>query len=115
MTSATAALGRQEPSGGPAAPRRTPVRPAAAPAAIRLEGVEKVYRTERIETVALSDIDLEVGAGEFISIMGPSGCGKSTLLNLIGLLDVPTRRARHAQRRADHVLHRSRARARPQP
>ena len=50
-----------------------------------------MYRTERIETVALSDIDLEVGVGEFISIMGPSGCGKSTLLNLIGLLDVPTR------------------------
>jgi putative ABC transport system ATP-binding protein len=66
-------------------------RPASAHAAISLEGVEKVYRTERIETVALSGIDLEIGVGEFISIMGPSGCGKSTLLNLIGLLDVPTR------------------------
>ena len=57
---------------------------------IHLQNVEKVYRTERIETVALSNIQLHVEAGEFISIMGPSGCGKSTLLNLIGLLDQPT-------------------------
>jgi len=58
--------------------------------AIRLQDIEKVYRTERIETVALSDISLDVRAGEFVSIMGPSGCGKSTLLNVMGLLDVPT-------------------------
>ena len=57
---------------------------------IALEGIEKVYRTDRIETVALSDINLNVGVGEFVSIMGPSGCGKSTLLNVIGLLDTPT-------------------------
>jgi putative ABC transport system ATP-binding protein len=57
---------------------------------IQLEGIEKVYRTERIETVALSNINLSIRAGEFISIMGPSGSGKSTLLNVIGLLDVPT-------------------------
>ena len=57
---------------------------------IRLQAVEKVYRTDRIETVALTGIDLAVGEGEFVSIMGPSGCGKSTLLNIIGLLDVPT-------------------------
>src|SRR5512133_2782664 len=57
---------------------------------IRLEGIEKVYRTERIETVALSGINLEVAEGEFVSVMGPSGCGKSTLLNVMGLLDVPT-------------------------
>ncbi len=57
---------------------------------IELAGVEKVYRTERIETVALSHINLKVKAGEFISIMGPSGSGKSTLLNVIGLLDAPT-------------------------
>ena len=60
-------------------------------AMITLNGIEKVYRTERIETVALSDINLEVGAGEFVSVMGPSGCGKSTLLHLMGLLDEPTR------------------------
>ena len=57
---------------------------------IALSGIEKVYRTDRIETVALSGIDLIVEEGEFISIMGPSGCGKSTLLNVIGLLDAPT-------------------------
>jgi putative ABC transport system ATP-binding protein len=58
---------------------------------IALEGIEKVYRTDRIETVALSDVNLQVAAGEFLSVMGPSGCGKSTLLNVIGLLDEPTR------------------------
>ena len=57
---------------------------------IALDGVEKVYRTDRIETVALSNMNLQVAAGEFISVMGPSGCGKSTLLNIIGLLDEPT-------------------------
>jgi putative ABC transport system ATP-binding protein len=57
---------------------------------ISLEGVSKVYRTDRIETLALDRISLNLGAGEFVSIMGPSGCGKSTLLNLIGLLDEPS-------------------------
>jgi putative ABC transport system ATP-binding protein len=58
---------------------------------IRLEQVSKQYRTERIETTALDNINLDVEKGDFISIMGPSGCGKSTLLNLMGLLDEPTR------------------------
>jgi len=58
---------------------------------IQLQGIEKVYRTDRIETVALADVNIRIGEGEFISIMGPSGCGKSTLLNLMGLLDAPTR------------------------
>jgi len=58
---------------------------------IRMESVEKVYRTDRIETIALSGISLEIERGEFVSIMGPSGCGKSTLLNLMGLLDRPTK------------------------
>ena len=57
---------------------------------IRLEDVEKVYRTDRIETLALSKINLDLDRGAFVSIMGPSGCGKSTLLNLIGLLDHPS-------------------------
>jgi putative ABC transport system ATP-binding protein len=57
---------------------------------IRLENVDKVYRTDRIETVALHNINLDVAAGEFVSIMGPSGCGKSTLLHLVGLLDRAT-------------------------
>ena len=57
---------------------------------IRLSDVEKLYRTDKIETVALSNINLEIAEGEFVSIMGPSGCGKSTLLNVMGLLDEPT-------------------------
>ncbi len=57
---------------------------------IALENIEKVYRTETIETVALQAINLSIREGEFISIMGPSGSGKSTLLNIIGLLDIPT-------------------------
>ena len=58
---------------------------------IQLKEIEKVYRTDRIETVALADVNLTVAEGEFISVMGPSGCGKSTLLNLMGLLDAPTK------------------------
>src|ERR687891_574501 len=57
---------------------------------IRLEQVSKLYRTERVETTALDNINLDIETGEFISIMGPSGCGKSTLLNLMGLLDEPS-------------------------
>ncbi len=57
---------------------------------IKLENVNKVYRTKTIETAALKDINFSVEKGEFLSIMGPSGCGKSTLLNIIGLLDEPT-------------------------
>lgn len=58
---------------------------------IKLVGVEKIYRTKEIETVALENVNLTVEEGEFVSVMGPSGCGKSTLLNLIGLLDSPTK------------------------
>ncbi|MCD6205404.1 MAG: ABC transporter ATP-binding protein [Candidatus Marinimicrobia bacterium] len=58
---------------------------------IKLSNVEKVYRTDKIETLALKDINLEVKKGDFLSVMGPSGCGKSTLLNIMGLLDSPTR------------------------
>ncbi len=54
---------------------------------IQLKNVTKVYRTKTIETLALNRINLDVEAGEFLSIMGPSGCGKSTLLNIMGLLD----------------------------
>lgn len=56
---------------------------------IKLENISKVYRTKEIETLALDNINFEVEAGEFVSVMGPSGCGKSTLLNIIGLLDEP--------------------------
>ena len=57
---------------------------------IKLTGINKIYRTDEIETQALENVNLEVAKGEFLSIMGPSGCGKSTLLNIMGLLDVPT-------------------------
>lgn len=60
-------------------------------AMIKLQNVEKVYRTSSIETLALNNINLDVKKGEFISIMGPSGCGKSTLLNIMGLLDEPSK------------------------
>ena len=59
-------------------------------AIIKLTGINKIYRTEEIETQALENVNLEVKQGEFLSIMGPSGCGKSTLLNIMGLLDSPT-------------------------
>lgn len=58
---------------------------------IELKNLSKSYYTDVLETVALNDISLSIGEGEFVSIMGPSGCGKSTLLNMIGLLDSPTR------------------------
>ncbi len=57
---------------------------------IKLSNVDKVYQTEKIETLALSGINLEINKGNFLSIMGPSGCGKSTLLNIMGLLDTPS-------------------------
>ena len=57
---------------------------------IKLTGVNKIYRTDSVETQALENVNIEVHKGEFLSIMGPSGCGKSTLLNIMGLLDKPS-------------------------
>jgi putative ABC transport system ATP-binding protein len=54
---------------------------------IKLTNLKKVFATDEVETHALSDINLEVKQGEYLSIAGPSGCGKSTLLSLLGLLD----------------------------
>ena len=59
-------------------------------AMIKLTGINKIYRTNEIETLALENENLDVAKGEFVSIMGPSGCGKSTLLNIMGLLDAPS-------------------------
>ena len=56
---------------------------------IKLENIQKVFRTENVETTALNGVSLEVKEGEFVAVMGPSGCGKSTLLNILGLLDNP--------------------------
>src|SRR5215468_9007103 len=57
---------------------------------IKMRGVKKVFHTDEVETHALSDIQLEIGRGEYLAIAGPSGCGKSTLLAILGLLDSPT-------------------------
>jgi len=57
---------------------------------IKTEQLSKVYRTEEVETTALNEVSVVIGAGEFVSIMGPSGCGKSTLLNILGLIDNPS-------------------------
>lgn len=57
---------------------------------INIQNLSKIFRTEEVETKALSEISLTVNEGDFISIMGPSGSGKSTLLNIIGLLDSPS-------------------------
>jgi len=57
---------------------------------IRLDGVSRRYEVGGGTVTALADVDLTIGAGEFVVVLGPSGSGKTTLLNLVGALDVPT-------------------------
>jgi putative ABC transport system ATP-binding protein len=61
-----------------------------AEALIQMEGIEKIYLTDELETHALAGVHLQILEGEFVSVAGPSGCGKSTLLSILGLLDSPT-------------------------
>src|SRR5688572_25810839 len=76
-------------------PMATELAPPAAQAAtatplIRLIGVEKTYRTGKLDYRALRGIDLDVAAGEMVAVVGPSGSGKSTVLNMITGIDRPT-------------------------
>src|SRR5215216_4927864 len=77
-----------------ASPTAEPVAPKIVPATekslLELTGIGKVFHTDDVETRALSNVELAIAKGEFVSISGPSGSGKSTLLSLLGLLDVPS-------------------------
>jgi putative ABC transport system ATP-binding protein len=62
---------------------------------VKLEAVTNIFYAELVETHALSEVNLEIHNGEYVTIAGPSGSGKSTLLSILGLLDSPTRGRHH--------------------
>ena len=57
---------------------------------IQTENLQKIFRTNEVETWALNEVNIRINEGEFVAVMGPSGCGKTSLLNILGLLDNPT-------------------------
>ena len=69
---------------------REPVTQRLGPPLIELAGVEKVYRTGKVEFRALRGVDLSIEDGEMVAIVGPSGSGKSTIMNMITGIDRPT-------------------------
>ncbi len=54
---------------------------------LQMTHIQKIYRTELVETHALRELSLSVAEGEFVAVTGPSGSGKTTFLNIVGLLE----------------------------
>jgi putative ABC transport system ATP-binding protein len=82
---------------------------------IRLQGITKIFKGDDVEepTVALQDVTLDIGRGEYISVSGPSGCGKSTFLAILALLESPTRGSYWLNGRlVDHLTPAEKARVR---
>ena len=69
---------------------REPAKVAVRPPLIELAGVEKVYRTGKVDFPALRGVDLTIADGDMVAIVGPSGSGKSTIMNMITGIDRPT-------------------------